>query len=34
MTNLHLYNSLTRQIEPFVPVQAGEARVYTSGPTV
>ena len=29
-----LFNSLTRQIEPFVPVHAGEARVYTCGPTV
>jgi cysteinyl-tRNA synthetase len=31
---LRLFNSLTRQIEPFVPVHAGEARVYTCGPTV
>ena len=34
MTDLTLFNSLTRQIEPFVPVHAGEARVYTCGPTV
>jgi cysteinyl-tRNA synthetase len=34
MTELRLFNSLTRQIEPFVPVHAGEARVYTCGPTV
>ncbi len=34
MTDLKLFNSLTRQIEPFVPVHAGEARVYTCGPTV
>jgi cysteinyl-tRNA synthetase len=31
---LMLFNSLTRQLEPFVPVHAGEARVYTCGPTV
>ena len=37
MTNarpLVLFNSLTRQPEPFQPVHAGEARVYTCGPTV
>ena len=34
MTELRLFNSLTRQIEPFVPVHPGEARVYTCGPTV
>ena len=31
---LRLFNSLTRQIEEFVPVHPGEARVYTCGPTV
>jgi len=31
---LTLFNSLTRQLEPFVPVHEGEARVYTCGPTV
>ncbi|MEY2942115.1 MAG: hypothetical protein RLY97_129, partial [Pseudomonadota bacterium] len=31
---LKLFNSLSREIEPFVPVHAGEARVYTCGPTV
>lgn len=31
---LQLYNSLTRQPEPFQPVNAGEARVYSCGPTV
>ena len=37
MTNarpLVLFNSLTRQPEPFQPVHPGEARVYTCGPTV
>jgi cysteinyl-tRNA synthetase len=34
MTELRLFNSLTRQIEPFVPVHPGEGRVYTCGPTV
>jgi cysteinyl-tRNA synthetase len=33
-TPLNLFNSLTRQIEPFVPVHTGEARVYSCGPTV
>ncbi|NVD26575.1 cysteine--tRNA ligase [Parasphingorhabdus flavimaris] len=31
---LKLFNSLTRQMEEFVPVHADEARVYTCGPTV
>jgi len=31
---LKLFNSLTRQLEEFVPVHQGEARVYTCGPTV
>lgn len=31
---LKLFNSLTRQLEEFQPVHAGEARVYTCGPTV
>lgn len=31
---LRLFNSLTRKLEPFTPVHAGEARVYTCGPTV
>jgi len=31
---LTLFNSLTRQAEPFAPVHPGEARVYTCGPTV
>ncbi|WP_408589075.1 cysteine--tRNA ligase, partial [Novosphingobium sp.] len=33
-TPLTLYNSLTRSLEPFVPVHSGEARVYSCGPTV
>lgn len=31
---LRLFNSLTRQQEAFQPVHAGEARVYSCGPTV
>lgn len=31
---LRLFNSLTRQIEDFVPLTPGKARVYTCGPTV
>ena len=31
---LKLFNSLTRKLEEFQPVHAGEARVYTCGPTV
>jgi len=31
---LVLFNSLTRQAEPFQPVHDGEARVYSCGPTV
>jgi len=31
---LMLFNSLTRKLEPFVPVHDGEARVYSCGPTV
>ena len=33
-TSLKLFNSLTRSVEPFEPVHAGEARVYSCGPTV
>lgn len=31
---LMLYNSLTRKVEAFAPVEAGRAKVYTCGPTV
>jgi cysteinyl-tRNA synthetase len=34
MSELKLFNSLTRQLETFTPVHHGEARVYTCGPTV
>ncbi|MDT0507700.1 cysteine--tRNA ligase [Novosphingobium sp. MMS21-SN21R] len=34
VTSLKLFNSLTRQLEAFEPVHAGEARVYSCGPTV
>ncbi|MXO64268.1 cysteine--tRNA ligase [Altericroceibacterium endophyticum] len=32
--SITLFNSLTRQLEPFQPVHPGEARVYSCGPTV
>jgi cysteinyl-tRNA synthetase len=31
---LRLFNSLSRELEPFTPIHAGEARVYSCGPTV
>ena len=31
---LRLFNTLTRQLEPFVPLSEGEVRMYTCGPTV
>jgi len=31
---LRLFNSLTREVEPFVPIEPGRARVYSCGPTV
>jgi cysteinyl-tRNA synthetase len=34
MSELKLFNSLTRQLETFIPVHEGEARIYTCGPTV
>jgi cysteinyl-tRNA synthetase len=34
MSDLKLFNSLKRQIETFIPVHPGEARVYSCGPTV
>jgi cysteinyl-tRNA synthetase len=34
MTDLKLFNSLTRQLQKFEAVHDGEARVYTCGPTV
>ena len=34
MTELKLYNTLTRRIEPFQPRSPGLARVYSCGPTV
>ena len=33
-TPLTLYNSLTRQLEPFVPIDPANVRVYSCGPTV
>ena len=34
MTELSLFNSLTRELETFKPIHEGEAKVYTCGPTV
>lgn len=31
---IHLYNSLTRQVEPFTPINADDVRMYSCGPTV
>ena len=31
---LKLYNTLTRRIEPFVPIDPGRVRMYSCGPTV
>jgi cysteinyl-tRNA synthetase len=31
---LRLFNSLTRAVEPFAPIEANHARVYSCGPTV
>ena len=31
---LRLFNTLTRRVEPFVPLTEGEVRMYTCGPTV
>ena len=31
---LRFYNSLSRQVEPFHPLKAGEVGMYTCGPTV
>jgi cysteinyl-tRNA synthetase len=34
MTDLKLFNSLTRTLETFKPINPGEAKVYSCGPTV
>jgi cysteinyl-tRNA synthetase len=34
MSELRLFNTLTREKETFVPLQAGEVRMYSCGPTV
>ncbi len=31
---IHLYNTMTRQKEEFVPLKAGEVKLYSCGPTV
>lgn len=34
MSDLRLYNTLTREKETFIPIKAGEVRMYSCGPTV
>ncbi len=34
MSELHLYNTLTRRKDPFVPLEPGKVRIYSCGPTV
>ncbi|HVD05854.1 MAG TPA: cysteine--tRNA ligase, partial [Gemmatimonadaceae bacterium] len=34
MADFRLYNTLTRQIEPFAPADGSRVRMYTCGPTV
>lgn len=31
---MQLYNTLTKSVEPFLPLTSGEARIYSCGPTV
>ncbi len=34
MSDLKLFNTLSREKEPFIPLKPGEARIYSCGPTV
>jgi cysteinyl-tRNA synthetase len=34
MREFRLYNTLTRQVEPFAPAEGGTVRIYSCGPTV
>ncbi|MEM1109329.1 MAG: cysteine--tRNA ligase [Planctomycetota bacterium] len=34
MSELHFYNTLTHQIEPFTPLEPGKVSMYNCGPTV
>ena len=34
MTEFRLYNTLTREVEPFMPADGARVRMYTCGPTV
>ena len=34
MAEIHLHNTLSGKVEPFVPQKTGEVRMYTCGPTV
>jgi cysteinyl-tRNA synthetase len=33
-TPIRLFNSMTRSVEPFTPIEPGHARIYSCGPTV
>src|SRR5512143_172705 len=32
--SLHVYNTLTRRVEPFVPLEPGHVRMYVCGMTI
>ncbi len=32
--SLKLYNTLTKKIEEFIPIEKGKVKIYTCGPTV
>ena len=34
MREIHLHNTLSGKIEPFIPLQPGQVKMYTCGPTV
>ncbi|MEP6509370.1 MAG: cysteine--tRNA ligase, partial [Gemmatimonadales bacterium] len=34
MSDFHLYNTMTRSVDPFAPADGTTVRMYTCGPTV
>jgi len=34
MSNLHVYNTLTRQLEKYIPIDPSQTKMYVCGPTV